>query len=157
MKKIIPMVVVLLIVGVVAYALMSGGQVQVQNESYTYSALKSAIAAGVPLKCEYEVGGATAEGYVKGENWRGKMTFGDGRTGEIIIKDECMYSWEEGDPQGVKMCFDSEEGSIWDQEQVDNTDVSYHCTPATVNGSMFTPPENIEFMSMDSMMNETVY
>ena len=87
------------------------------------------------------------------------MQFGDGREveanlhGEVIIKDNCMWSWSEGESQGMKTCFDAAEQDIWDEPQgASASDVEYHCVPTVITDAKFIPPTNIEFMDLDEMM-----
>jgi hypothetical protein len=120
--------------------------------------LKAAVAMGVPMKCTYTVEGAEYEGYIKGEQYMGKVKVGD-KMGSVIVKDNCMWSWEEGATQGVKLCFEPEEGSeetIWDSSDTAELNMSYTCRPAAVTDSQFEPPNDVQFMDLDSMMNGTM-
>lgn len=126
--------------------------------------LQAAVALGVPMKCTYTVEGMEVEGLIKGKQYRGKMKNQQGQMGEVIMKDNCMWTWGEAagqGVQGVKMCFDPEEGKdIWDPESWDEAetegaqppDVEYRCNPAVVTDAQFQPPANIEFMDLDQMM-----
>jgi hypothetical protein len=174
MKKSLPIVIgaVVLVVGALAYTFLSkSDQKGIQNgtneattmENTTSSdtftgTLKEAISRGVAMKCTYQVEGSEYEGYVKGNNYRGKVQTAEGETGEVIVKDNCMWSWSENQAQGVKTCIqetDAEDESedIWDQPDSSvDTSVNYRCVPATVTDAMFTPPTNIEFMDVDAMM-----
>ncbi|MBN1168909.1 hypothetical protein JXA63_03375 [Candidatus Woesebacteria bacterium] len=180
MKKNKPLIIAaaIIVLGVGFYLLMSGrnkqsmdttetGSTDIASEEKTIvekftGSLKEAIALGVGMKCSYEFDGNQYEGYVKGENYRGKMVNTDGQVGEIIMKDNCMWTWSEDEGQGIKTCFeevdgqDTEEGeesvSIWDQKAMDESGISYTCVPSSVADSQFTPPSNINFMDIDSMM-----
>lgn len=176
MKKNLPLIIVtvIIVLGVGGYLLMSRGSGNSQEiepstetsqektavEKFTGS-LKEAVAMGVGMKCSYRVEGNEYEGYVKGQNYRGKMKSADGKVGEVIMKDNCMWSWSEEEGRGIKTCFeevDAEvaegeeaEASLWDQ-QGSSSDITYTCVPHTVSDSQFTPPSNIQFMDLDSMM-----
>lgn len=80
-----------------------------------------------------------------------------------ILKDNCTWSWGEGDAPSVKYCFDEVDYSDFDptepvettapegmmgetQEQEVESPV-YDCAPATIPDSMFEPPSDVEFMS----------
>jgi hypothetical protein len=120
------------------------------TNSYTFKALKAAIALGIPLKCSYKINNVDYEGYVKGKQWRGKIKFGNaGKMGEVIMKDNCLYSWEEGTTQGMKTCFDKD---IWDTNQQQETpDVEYLCAPALIDDSKFALPTNINFVDLKQL------
>ena len=123
--------------------------------------LKDMVMRNVPLKCTFaDVEGNSGVGYVKSKKYYGEVT-GDGKTSYVIMVDNCMWSWSLEEKQGVKMCFDVEEGEdLWkDWEGTDegakmNTPQgNYNCRPATVSDSLFNPPQDIEFMDMDELMN----
>jgi len=120
--------------------------------------LKAAVALGVPMKCTYTVDGVEYEGYVKGEQYAGKID-AEGKVGNVIIKDDCMWSWSEEETQGVKLCFKTEgEGkSIWDDTDASAANAaanySYNCRPAAITDDKFNPPSDIEFIDLDAMMN----
>ncbi len=162
MKKILPIIIVVALLGVGAFALLgkgegeSGSEISESSQAETdsaptiqkFTALKAAVELGIPMKCSYSMGGVETEGYIKGEQWRGKMESQDGQTAEVIMKDNCMWSWGGGQPQGIKLCFTPEEGegSVWDQD--DTSGLEYNCVPAAITDDKFTPPANIEFLDM---------
>lgn len=160
MKKILPILVILIAVGVGFYFLKTKDSSEsvltdlTEKKSELFSgSLKAAIELGIPMKCEYQVAEGKAEGYIKGQQWRGKMEFADGRKAEIIIKDNCMWSWVDTEDQGMKMCFDEAEQDIWDESQEGSaSDVEYFCVPAVVTDAKFIPPADIQFMTLDEMM-----
>ena len=167
MKKVLPIVLVVIVVGIVGFFLMNRGDGGVSidktpaglNEGETFTgSLIDAVKLGVAMKCTYEVEGNEYEGYVKGTNYRGKMTTAEGEIMEVIVKDNCMWSWSEEENQGIKTCFEetemeAEEGGIWEQSGA-SADINYRCVPAAVTDAQFTPPANTEFMDLDSMMED---
>ncbi|MFC1627331.1 hypothetical protein ACFL18_02095 [Patescibacteria group bacterium] len=154
LKKLLPILAIVAVVGVGAVLLKNKG-VAVPGISKTYTAkgIKAIVDLGVPVKCSYQVGEMEYEGYVKGKQYRGKMQYPDGKQGEVIMKDECMWSWSETDGQGIKMCFPpTEDGEdIWDNPENANVDINYLCRPAAITDAQFVPPANINFMDMDDM------
>ena len=107
------------------------------------------------MKCTYKVEGYEYEGYIKGEKWRGKVKTADGKTGEVIMKDNCMWSWEEGVDQGMKTCFEETEGDdYWGggDSTTETPDIDYNCAPTAVTDSKFNPPSNVNFMDLDQLM-----
>ena len=157
LKKLLPILGILAIAGAGWYFLKgSKGGVGLPGaaKSYTAKGLKAVIDLGVPMKCSYKVGDMEYEGYVKGQQWRGHMQFPDGRQGEIIFKDNCMWSWGD-DKKGTKMCFEptEEDETIWDEPQQGATmDLDYQCRPTAITDAKFTPPSDVQFMDLDQMM-----
>ena len=161
MKKILPIVIVVLVVlglggwwflarkdaGVTTT--MPGGiekEAGEEGESFT-GKLKQAIALGVPMKCTYTQGDFTGTGFVKGRKYYGEVS-AQGKKNYIIMKDNCMWSWTEEQSQGVKMCFEDDIFEEFEQEgqgQVP-TEAEYHCLPSVFSESKFNPPANINFM-----------
>ncbi len=127
------------------------------GEAQKFSTLKAAVDLGLPFKCTYKVDGNEMEGYIKGKQYKGSISTADGKKGEVIRKDECLWSWEVGSNQGAKMCFEATEDqeSIWDNP-AGGEGVEYFCTPAIVTDSMFTPPTSVQFMDLSQMMTQPV-
>jgi len=97
LKKILPVLIILAVVGVGAYFFLGGkegGGISVPgvSKSYTAKGIKAVIDLGIPMKCSYKVGDMEYEGYVKGEQWRGHIQLPNGNQAEIIFKDNCMWS-----------------------------------------------------------------
>jgi len=173
MKNILPIIVVLAILGVIAFAIMNrkesdtvetnGTSTDLSSEESESSVpdtftgtLMDAIKLGVGMKCTYEVEGNEYEGYIKGEQYKGKMKTTEGKEAEVIVKDNCMWTWAENETQGMKICFEeseTESTNIWDQPQgAMGTDMNYKCLPAAITDAQFDPPSNIEFINpMDSV------
>jgi hypothetical protein len=115
--------------------------------------LKAALAMGIPMKCTYEVDGNQMEGVISGQKYAGKMDI-QGKTGNVIIKDNCMWSWEEATKKGMKTCFEptDEQESIWDDPDYENPEVTYNCNPTIVTEATFTPPGDVQFMDLEDLM-----
>lgn len=110
--------------------------------------IKEAILRGVPMKCTYsDEKGNSYTGYIRGKNFYVELA-GGGKTGYLIMKDDCMWTWNKGETQGIKMCFEPTEGeeSIWETESAPQE--NYTCTPTVVADSLFNPPANINFMEL---------
>lgn len=118
--------------------------------------IKDVVALGVPMRCTYTQGDFTGESYIKGKKMYGEVSQ-QGRTGYVIIKDNCMWSWTTGETQGAKMCFEedffemSEEYTQEGQASVP-TEAEYRCAPAAFTDAKFNPPANINFMDLDELM-----
>lgn len=122
--------------------------------------LMAAVKAGVPMKCTYRIGEMENEGWIQGKKYRGKMEQ-QGKVAEVIMVDNCMWSWSEEEGQGIKTCYESEEAdeTMWGDideadlpDSVEVPEVEYNCRPAVIGADKFTPPANIEFMDLDAMM-----
>ena len=129
------------------------------EEVFTGS-LKEAAEKGIPLKCAYKQQDNEFEGVLKGKSWHGKMKSKDGQVAEVIIKDNCMWSWNPGDKtnQGAKICFEdknategSENTDVWEKSEVDNPNVKYTCLPTTASDSEFEPPKEIQFIDLNQL------
>jgi len=168
MKKSLPIIIILVIIvaGLVGWkylgkgktALTSGGTEQVQEETQGESftgKIKDAFMRNVPLKCTYQMDeNNSGVGYLKNQKYYGEIT-SNGKITYVILADNCMWSWTKEETQGVKMCFEVEEGEdIWSdiEEGQQAAGYDYRCAPSLVNDAVFTPPSNIKFMDIDQMM-----
>ncbi|MBU0572795.1 hypothetical protein KKH23_02330 [Patescibacteria group bacterium] len=125
------------------------------SESSPFSgSLKAAVALGVPMKCSYEVNGVEYSGIIKGKQYKGKVTMQDGKEGNVIMKDNCMYTWSDVDNQGIKTCFDEEEYDMWEQPE-GSAPIGYTCLPAVVTDAEFNVPSGVNFMDLDAMMENS--
>lgn len=122
-----------------------------KEESFT-GTLLAAIELGVPMKCTYEVGGIEYEGLIKGKQYKGQISMPDGSTGQVIMKENCMYTWTEGVEQGWKTCFTDEDQSMWEQtDTTGNIPGSYKCLPAPITDAAFDLPTDVNFMDLESL------
>lgn len=171
MKKSLPLIIVLVVIvaGLGAWNFIGknrqsstseegqpsqSSQEETTGESFT-GKIKDAFMRNVPLKCTYKMDeNNSGVGYLKNQKYYGEIT-ANGKLGYIILVDNCMWSWTKDETQGVKMCFEPEEGEdIWtDMEKEQQTaGYDYNCVPSIVNDAVFTPPSNINFMDIDQMM-----
>lgn len=124
-----------------------------KEESYS-GTFKKMWALGIPLKCTVKKDDFSSTGYIKGKNYYAEVSQG-GREGYLIMKDNCLWTWNKNEPQGFKMCFEPQEGeedSWMDMEGAPPSDVEYHCSPTLVTDAKFNPPGNVQFMTMEEMM-----
>jgi len=123
-----------------------------KKESFVGS-LKKAIELNVPMECTYESNGTKVKSRIKGKKFSGEMKTPQGLA-YIIIKDNCMWTWQKDDKQGVKTCFKNEDGSetsIWDDFEKKGPDTKYNCHPAVVSDSTFDIPADVSFMDIDNL------
>lgn len=171
MKKIVPIAVVLVVVlfagGYFLYSRSAGTTGgasplnMVKKDSPFSGTLKAALALGVPMKCtstvQGENGQGKAEGIVQGEKYVGKMMI-KGETQNVLMKDNCMWSWREGSTNGIKTCFQPVEDNTDNNVVVptgnpasDQMNTNVTCLPTTVGPSTFAEPGNVNFLDMDNM------
>lgn len=113
--------------------------------------LKEVVARGIPMKCTYSQEGNTGTSYIKGSKVYAEIS-AQGKTGYVIMVDKCMWSWNKGESQGIKMCFET---NVWEGEGEAGaaaTEAEYNCSPALVSDSQFNPPTNVKFMTLEEMM-----
>lgn len=123
------------------------------GETFT-GKLKDAIAKGVPMKCTYTQDGNTGTSYIKGSKVYAEIA-SQGKEGYIIMVDKCMWTWNKGETQGFKMCFET---NVWEGEEEAGaaaTEAEYNCSPALISDSQFNPPGNVKFMTIEEMIKET--
>lgn len=125
------------------------------EEKDTFSGnIKSLIARNIPLKCEYTSNEYSYEGWIKGTNMRTEYETPEGE-GTVIIKDNCMYTWINGENQGFTFCSEDTKETIWDSSEIDaNMPDSFDCRPALVDDSAFELPSDVEFLSLGDMMKD---
>lgn len=133
------------------------------------SSIKDAMGLGKEMKCAYkfkgEAGDITSTAYVNGKKYKAESTV-MGKKQIVIFDETAMYSWAEGEKNGMKMtktCMEEMEknipktqggqapasDSISDEEFFENsTDVS--CAP--YSGADFSVPKDIVFADQCEML-----
>lgn len=113
----------------------------------------SLMARGGSFQCtaSLTVQNSSSQGtaYISGEKIRGDFTSRAGGmtiASHFIIADGYSYSWSDAAPQGFKVKVDGSSSSQSSQGVTTNADVSYDCTPWTVDQSKFTVPSGITFL-----------
>ena len=141
-----------------------GVSAQKEEEGESYSGnLEKMMGLGIPLKCTWKMD----ENYY-GTSWvKGKKSYGEivqeGKTAKVINKDDCMWAWEEGNPQGTKICMQVsqeemkqavEQGRDMTKQQqgYQSPDMDFKCMPAIFGDDKFNPPGDVNFMDMGEMM-----
>jgi hypothetical protein len=64
-----------------------------------------------------------------------------------------MWSWTEGQGQGVKMCFEDDifEGSEQEGQGQMPIEAEYRCLPSVFSESKFDIPTDVNFMDMSQL------
>ena len=118
--------------------------------------VKDVVALGVPMKCTYTQGGVSGTSYIKGKKMYGEVTV-EGKLALMILKDNCMWNWNQGETQGIKSCFEEDfwemgEEAVQEGQASVPTEADYRCAPAVFPDSKFNPPGNVSFMDIDELM-----
>lgn len=169
MKKIFIIIAGLVAAGGLAYwqlAAKTGTKTADNGQSRPESAvaeftgnLTAAMQRGVPMQCSWQSGTDTGESYVRGQNVY-VATKVQGKSGYMIKKDDCLWTWGDAQPQGLKICNQEQDADTWTPDagsyRAEGVDwnVEYHCRPAVFGAEKFTPPAEIEFTDMESMMRQ---
>ena len=171
MKKFLPIIIVAVVViggALIAYLLlgkgglplpaMPGGVEKKAGESSEefVGQIKEVVARGVPMKCTYTQDNTTGTTYIKGKQMYGEIAQA-GKTGYVIVKDNCMWSWNQSESQGVKMCFEEDfwempEENVQEGQASVPTEAEYRCLPAMISDSQFNPPSGINFLDVGEIM-----
>jgi hypothetical protein len=162
MKKIIPVIVVIAVIAIGAYSYLTGGKVTLNGNGFSVTKtltsksetfmgdLKSAVLKGVPFKCTFKTTqGTEGIGYMKNKQYYGTLTV-DGKSGYIIMRDNCMWTWDKISKQGVKMCF---EGDIWSTQgqASDSKSGDYTCVlDEKISDDLFQVPNDVKFIDADN-------
>lgn len=135
------------------------------NQTTAMDSLRNLMAAGSSLQCTFVDAEANSEGTIKvsGGQMRGDFTV----TGEdksivshMITDSEKMYIWSDELPgQGFIYTIpdvQGEEGSPAPSAEFNAPDVDkkldYKCSPWAVDSSVFTPPSEVKFSDISTMM-----
>ncbi|MBU1126800.1 MAG: hypothetical protein ABIH88_02505 [Patescibacteria group bacterium] len=125
-----------------------------QEEKSFTGKVRDLISMGKSLKCTWvDDSDNSSVGYIKNKSYYGEVKQ-EGKDGFIIIKDNCMWSWEKGEATGFKMCFEPEESEegLWGNMDDAQVEANYNCNPAVVSDSLFTPPADVNFANLEDLM-----
>ncbi len=136
-------------------------------ESTYAGKLKEFMKLGDSLKCTFslsEEGSGTT--WIKGEETYTEAVF-QANSFNTLTKDECVWTWSDENNQGIKICYDNSE-EVFSEEERDSPegvgefnpmdaeipeDFEFDCEEATIPDSRFEPPADVNFISMDDLMN----
>jgi hypothetical protein len=132
-----------------------------QNANQPFSGtLKAAVALGVPMKCTYKTVNNEGTSYISGKQFYSETTVNK-KDVRMIVKDNCMWSWTNGEKQGIKACFETTGDNIWEGDTAkapasNDTQIpakaQFDCNPSIVDANKFNPPSEVTFTSLDDMM-----
>lgn len=119
--------------------------------------LKDALTLGQSMKCTWKKDESNfATVYIKDSKIRTEVTQAGKEMASIMVEN-CTYTWQEGETQGFKVCFEPEEveeGEAMTPEEMtaEMPDYEYNCEPAIITESMFNLPAGINFLSTEQLM-----
>lgn len=163
MKKVLPIILILALLGGAGYFLM-GKKTAPANQAESIplpqektggviNSIKDAMMGMQPIECVYaDEEGNQIMARVKGENMRvsGYAASETGAKGNALIKGNTMYIWEEGAASGMMLTYDKEaaagqEGNKKD-EMVQNLDkYKDSCKSGGFSDSVFEVPGDVKF------------
>lgn len=181
MKKIVPVLVVLILLGVGGYFYMSSkgtipktpfGTASNNTGGNVFTSIKDALSKSMSLKCVYkDEKGAETVSYIKGGAVRVMVTeTGDTEQyGNILMKDKKMYMWSDKTKQGFTLMIKEPENispvpesgnkeaqKTNDQESVLAQIEKYKdaCKVEVIADSYFTVPSGVQFQDMDAFQKQ---
>ncbi len=130
-----------------------------------FSSLKEAASLGNSRKCTWKslVDQSDSTVYMKDDKVYMEGT-SEGVKSHTIVKNNCSWTWSDGESEGVTVCHDEELDSAF-QEGIESlpleeiskqieADTQMECTTAIINDSRFDPPSEIKFINlMDELRN----
>lgn len=165
MKKVLPVIFVLALLGIGGYYFVAGkktapadqagqtGSGQPENNGVIGS-IKEAMAGMQPIECTYnDEQGNQVTAMVKGENIKvsGYAAGETGAKGNALIKGNTMYIWEEGAKEGMMMSFDreaaekAETGNKKEETIEDLEKYKDSCRRGSFSDSVFEVPTEVKF------------
>ena len=140
-------------------------EAETATENSAMSSLIDLVTSGKTNQCTFDVAAETGSTkgtiYIAGEKMRGDIetTTKEGKTSQMyMIRDNDMYYMWGGElPSGIKMTFDVDELKTNTQasQNVDlNAKIDYRCSDWIADNSKFTPPSNVKFTDLSSMMEK---
>jgi len=178
MKNLVPVVVVLLLLGVGGYYVMnmksSKPPVMEQKTTGTteqkgniFTSIQDALSKSLSLKCEYpnpDGKGGTVTSYIKNGAVRVmSIAMGPQGNGSAIMKSNKMWIWDDVKKTGMMLSFDPSKvvkptggtPSTDDQSAkvlAEMEKYKNYCKTEVVADSLFTPPTDVKFTDLESMM-----
>lgn len=169
MKKILPVLVVLLLLGIGGYFFMNSKGTLPKTlvntgTSNVFESIQDALSKSLSLKCVYkDEQGIQTTTYIKGGAVRVDMEGikDNEQPGSIILKDKKMYMWNEASKTGFTYTITEPEVTPGTDQSptVDNKDASVlagiekykdSCKTEVVADSFFVPPADVKFQDMSA-------
>jgi hypothetical protein len=161
-KKFLPLAVVgvVLLLGLGAFAVLNmnkgalPGSVS-EKVSSGQNSIKDLLSSGSSQECTFKDNESGNEGivYVAGGKMKGNFTTnveGQSAVSNVIVNENVMYSWMEGQTTGYRFAFDPEDVEEARQEAEQgsvnlNEEVDMSCKPWMGGSNEFDPPSDVNF------------
>lgn len=168
MKKILPIIFIVLIIGAGYFFLTTKKQEKSfsekikettdQKKETVVEGIKEMLNKNVSLKCSYETpDGSKITNYLKGKDkFRVKIETKE-RINEVILINKKMYSWDNQTKQGIIMSVDNIEKPKKTENQnpekyvQDLETFKAKCDKENFSDDLFQPPTDIKFQDMDKL------
>ena len=174
MKKYLPIMVAVLVVGLGAGAYMlTKNKDTTKKEGITTTSdlsdkeeareevgefagsLADAVNLGTAMKCSWKNDEKNmSEAYIKKDKIYYEVTV-EGEKSFVISKDNCVWSWSEN--EGIKICYEEEE---FEENKIPSSGgaqaggFEFKCAPTVINDSMFNEPSDVTFTNPMDFMPE---
>jgi len=164
MKKVLPVIFVLALLGIGGYYFVMGKKTAPAGQAGqtasgqaetggVFSSIKEAMAGMQPIECDYtDEQGNQVKAMVKGENIKvsGYAASETGAKGSALIKGNTMYIWEEGAKTGMMMTVDREAAAEQSENKKDETIQGLEkykdsCRRGGFSDSVFEVPADVKF------------
>lgn len=136
-----------------------------KEESYSGS-LDKMMALGIPLKCQWKKDEKSyGTSWIKGKSYYSEI-IDNNKTFKIVYKDDCLWSWEEGNTNGSKICQLSDWKKMAEEEEkkeaknnkndwqdlLNKTD--YKCYPSLFEEKKLIPPQGVNFVDINQLLKD---
>lgn len=171
MKKILPIIIVIAVLGVGGYFYMNSRSSQSPSQSgaqktagSVFTSIKDAISKSIPLKCEYTKDGKKTTAYIKGEQISTTYDIDATKKGHVLVLGKTTYFWEDGKTEGSKMTITDEQikqgQEMVKKSQKEDTveqleQYKQDCKQEIVANSVFEVPSNIKFVDLNEQMKKS--
>lgn len=129
-----------------------------ETTSSSNSNLRELLAAGSPQQCTFTDSSSTGTTYIANKQIRTDYTTTTGNkieTGHMILTNEKLYIWTDGESQGIVMEAPDTDATAENEAdaQLDlDKDANYDCKSWRMDSSKLQPPTNVTFSDMASFM-----
>lgn len=128
------------------------------QEEQSETSLRSILSMSTPQQCTYTDASASGTTFIANNRIRADFTTSGtaAETAHMILKDEKLYIWVDGETQGFVMDAKEADTQSSITEQLDlDAEMDYDCDNWRVDASKFQQPTNVTFTNMSSLMGNT--
>ncbi len=173
MKKYLPAIIIVLVLLVIGgYFFISKNtpsETKFLNNQTTkkdlFTSIKDAMSKSLSLKCEYQGNEGKTITYIKGDKVRIMVEGAKSnvKTGNAIFKENKMWSWSEGEKDGIVMEINEKTAKnnqeLSDQANKDEIIAELEkfkdkCSSVVVPDSIFNPPDTVVFTDLSKLQEQ---